>query len=109
MGGAAMLGIAWIGSGRVEWTIAFTSLAIGLASLVPSYRKTHRNRSCLALFSFGMGMILSARLFFEDLRLLEGVTMVSGAVLIGTAHLLNRRLCRACSACRTGISSRLSI
>jgi hypothetical protein len=51
------------------------------------------------LFAAGLCLIVAARVLLEEGSRLEIPSVVVGALLIAAAHLVNRRMCRACPAC----------
>jgi hypothetical protein len=90
--------VSWIKNEALEWAILAASLCIGLLTLLPSYRRVHRRRSCLWLFWLGVLAILGGRLAHTP-SLPDTPFVVSGAVLIVSAHVLNRYLCARCRVC----------
>jgi hypothetical protein len=98
IGALTAAGVSWIKNEALEWAILAASVCIGLLALLPSYRRVHRRRSCLWLFWLGMLAILGGRLL--DTRSLPDTPFVTvGAVLIVSAHALNRFLCVRCGQC----------
>ncbi len=77
--------------------------AIGIAafSLGPSYWRRHRRKRCLGLFAGGAVLLALAKMGPVS-ESVEPLTVISGAALIATAHLVNLRLCRQCANCETG-------
>lgn len=96
---APLVGMGFLVSEQTEWLLVGLSLGIGCLSLPPSYARKHRQWRPLLLFAFGAGLIIAVRLSAEEGSRLEAPTMVIGALLIASAHLINRRLCRSCAAC----------
>jgi len=47
----------------------------------------------------GARLVIFVRLLAEEGSRLEAPTMVIGALLIASAHMINRQLCRSCAAC----------
>ena len=84
-------------SERTEVVFLFTSAAIGACVLFPAYKRRHRRRLCLALFSAGM-VVMVARRSVSGARL-ELLTALIGVSLIGAAHILNIRYSRRCDCC----------
>jgi MerC mercury resistance protein len=99
LGLLAVLGTQWMASSVLEWSIVGLSAALGLFSLVPSYRNKHREPRCLIFFLSGLGLILIARLLLFSNIKFEIPTVVCGGVLIAVAHIVNRRLCQSCVGC----------
>ena len=85
---------------RTEWAFVAISFAVGITSLLPSYFSKHRKARPLMLFVIGLGSILTARTIFEDFHRAEIPFVLFGACFVITAHLLNRKLCRACEVCQ---------
>jgi hypothetical protein len=95
----AVLGTQWMASSVFEWSIVGLSAALGLFSLVPSYRNKHREPRCLIFFVSGLGLILIAQLLLSSKMQFEIPGVVCGGVLIAVAHIVNRRLCQSCVGC----------
>lgn len=53
----------------------------------------------MLIFAAGVGAILLARMLFEEDLRLEIPAMVSGAILIASAHAVNRRMSASCVRC----------
>jgi hypothetical protein len=104
IGALTAAGVGWIGNEALEWAILAGSVSIGLFALLPSYRRVHRRRSCLWLFWLGVLAILGGRLAHTS-SLPDTPFVLSGAVLIVSAHAFNRYLCARCRAC--GESARI--
>jgi hypothetical protein len=81
----------------LEWTFVVGGLALGSASLIPSFRRLHRRWLPLMLFGAGVALWMGARLLASERW--ELLLVVTGAASLATAHLLNRRWCRACRSC----------
>lgn len=80
----------------------FTGISVVLAafSLLPAYFREHgRLRSIFS--AAGIGLIVLTHFFFEENLIAKLIFLLVGAGLISAAHVLNRRLCRACAACST--------
>ncbi len=83
----------------VEYVLVGTSLLIAAASLLPSYIRDHRKIRSIAIFAFGIGLIFLADRLFEENLAGKAVMLALGALTISLAHVLNRKLCRECTAC----------
>jgi hypothetical protein len=94
-------GVSWLAGDLAENVVLSGSLLAGLASLVPSYSRLHRRPYCLALFVIGLFIILAARMLAAS-ESAEIAGVVTAAVFLVTAHLVNMKLCRSCSACNPG-------
>jgi hypothetical protein len=99
LGLLAVLGAQWVASSVFEWSIVGLSATLGLFSLVPSYRRRHREPRCLWFFLSGLVLILIARLLLSSNTKFELPAVVCGGVLISVAHIVNRRLCQSCAGC----------
>jgi hypothetical protein len=99
IGALPLLGLEVFAAKRTEWLFVVMSVVLGILSLVPSYLRRHRRSWPLILFIIGVGLILSARLSFEDTIRAEIPFVVLGALLVGGSHFLNRLLCRSCPVC----------
>ena len=78
------IGLAWVASPELEWSILICTFLIGSTRLVQSYRQ-HHQPECLALFLAGL------------VSFFEAVFMTVGGLLVATAHFRNLRLSK--SAC----------
>jgi hypothetical protein len=93
-------GLAWVQSEAYEPVIVGSSLVIGIFSLLPAYRRVHRNHNCLALFVLGIASILIGMLG-QNRWTPEAPFVVGGAVMIVLAHAANYQLCKRCRGCST--------
>jgi hypothetical protein len=97
-GGLTATGVAWLRNESVEWVFLISSFSIGVFGLLPGYRRVHRHKRCLWLFSIGVLSILAGRL--ANARSLPDTPfVVGGAALIISAHAANRYLCARCTHC----------
>lgn len=100
-----LLGLEFLASEPVEWTLLATSAMLGTLSLCLGYRQ-HRRRWIfgflgVALSLLALGHILEAR----DVGRLGPISLILGGLTMMGAHLFNRRLCRSCHVCpHTGCS-----
>jgi hypothetical protein len=94
-----LLGLCFLADEQTEWAFVIVALGLGVASLLPSYLRRHQQARPLLLFGGGTCLLLGARLFLAEESPLELPAAVLGALLLAGAHLINRRLCQACSAC----------
>ncbi|NJM53932.1 MAG: MerC domain-containing protein [Blastocatellia bacterium] len=76
-----------------------SSIGIALITLIPSFHQ-HRKYQSLVLFTFGIGMILTSHLLFEDELIWNIPLVLTGAISITSAHLLNRYYCKNCQLCK---------
>ncbi len=84
---------------RIEWGIIGFTVLVGMLSLLPSYIRHHKQIRPLALFIFGLGIILGVKMLIEEGGHLETPGMILGALFVGGANLLNNRLCHTCPTC----------
>lgn len=84
---------------KTEWAIVAASAAVAGLSLLPAFFRRHGKVRPIVLFASGLGLLLTARIAFEGDLVAETIFLLTGAVLISASHLINRRLCRECSAC----------
>lgn len=94
-----LAGVGLLAEESAETGFVGAAIAIGLLSLVPSYLQRHGRARPLVIFVGGVAAILLARSFFEESSSFEIPLVVTGAILIATAHVLNGRLCRSCEHC----------
>jgi len=98
IGAAAALPVGWLFEESTEAWLLTAAIVTAALSLVPSYWRRHRRKRCLALFAAGAGLLALAKLGPVGDRL-EPWTVVCGATLLATAHLVNLHLCRQCAQC----------
>ena len=91
------LGLAWLDSAWVDWTMVAVSALIALWA--------HRAGIALHNRCFPVGVaIIGILLFLIAVCILKGsvsahYVQASGATLVAGSHWLNRRLCRSCITC----------
>lgn len=95
-----LIGLSFLADETTEWIIILISVIVALLSLLPSFLKKHRKFQSLALFVGGLGLIGLSHLYFEDDLSWKLPFILSGAVLITSAHLLNLHYCRTCKVCQ---------
>lgn len=98
VGAMAVIPAGWLFSHASETVILAVTLLIGALSLVPSYRTTHRRKSCLTLFLAGGAALATAKLALHGAAA-EPWLLATGAVMIASAHLTNLHFCRNCKTC----------
>jgi hypothetical protein len=98
MGILPLFGASLFSNPRTEWIFVATSFTVGLSSLLPAYLRRHKRARPILLFVIGLGLILTARLAFDEFRA-ELPFVIFGAIFVIASHVLNRKLCRACVAC----------
>lgn len=94
-----LIGLGLLAEEGAEWTLVGFSIALGLFSLLPGYFRKHRRSNALIVFTAGVALILTGRIFCEENSGLELPAVVAGALFIAAAHLINRKLCRSCPLC----------
>ena len=91
------LGLAWLDSEWVDWTMVLVAAVIAF--------RAHRgglalHRKCLPVGVAAMGILL----IISAICLLKGSASMhylqaSGATMVAGSHWLNHRLCRSCATC----------
>ncbi len=94
-----LVGLSFLLDETTERTFIGISVFLASASLIPSYFREHGKIQPLLFASGGIGLIILTHLVFESSWLMKFLFLLVGAVLISSAHLINKRLCRKCSAC----------
>lgn len=96
-----LAGLGFLLSETTEFIFIFISITIALLSFLPAYVKQHRKLHSVFLAISGVGLILLTHLYFEENLALKFIFLLCGACLMTAAHLINRRLCRACKTCES--------
>lgn len=94
-----VIGLGFLLEEETERLFIGFSAAIAGLSLLPAYFREHRKIQPILFATGGIGLIALTHLLFEDRWLLKFAFLVIGALLLTSAHLLNRKLCRACTIC----------
>jgi hypothetical protein len=94
-----LVGLSFLLSESTERIFIGISALIAAASLLPAYFRQHGKLRSIFFAAAGIGLIVSTHLLFEDNLPAKFTFLIAGAALLTTAHLLNRRLCRACKIC----------
>lgn len=93
-----MLGLGFLADGRTEWALLGLSALLGSGGLCLGYRE-HRQRRGLLILSLGLAALVIGRVLEERHFEAAGVLgVVLGGCAVAAAHVVNRRLCRACQA-----------
>ncbi len=95
-----LLGLSLLTEPWLEWSLIGFTGAIGVLTLLPSYRRQHRRPQPLALFALGFGLILIAKLLTQEGSSLETSGLVAGALFVAGANLTNHRFVHTCASCR---------
>ena len=85
-----LAGLSFLAGESAEWLFTLCSLTIGFFSFWPSYLHKHKKLLPLSLLLVGACFLVAARLWFEDAPFLEISFAVLGALLLISAHLINR-------------------
>jgi hypothetical protein len=93
------LGLAWLDSPWVDWSMVVVALWIALRAHRGGYRLHQR---CLPAGVALAGIVI----IVAAMCLLKGsashhYVQASGAVMIAGSHLLNHRFCKTCATCRS--------
>jgi len=93
------LGLAWLDSPWVDWSMVVLALGIALRAHRGGYRLHHR---CLpAGVALAGIMIIVAAMCLLKGSASHHYVQASGAVMIAGSHLLNHRSCKSCATCRS--------
>lgn len=95
-----LVGLSFLLEETTEQVFIGISILIAVVALVPAYFRQHGKLRAIGLFVAGIGLILVSHLLFEDSLTPKILFLLSGAVLISAAHLVNHRLCRECVRCQ---------
>lgn len=87
----SMLAATW-----VDWAFLGLSAAIGFAALVPGYR-LHGLRRPLALFTFGIALLITLRVLHAGPSVPEMLTVAVAASCLIAAHWINRGARHRCA------------
>lgn len=88
-----LIGMQFLESTFFEAALVGVGLSFGAYSIWKGYRQIHDMKSLPAAFVAGAGLMLSGIVFFEEP--LELVFVISGAVMVAIAQLVNLRLTHA--------------
>jgi hypothetical protein len=96
------IGLAWLDSAWVDWTMVALAAVIALRAHRGGFRL---HRRCLPSAVAVAGLLA----IVTTICLLKGsashhYVQASGAVVVASSHFLNRHLCRNCKACSTATS-----
>jgi len=95
-----LLGLSFLASEPVEWTLLLSSATLGTLSLCAGFRQ-HKSRRVFAVLGMALAFLVAGRIFHErHIGIWGPVLMVMGGFSMMGAHLLNQMLCRACGKCR---------
>ncbi len=94
-----LVGLSFLFSETTERFLIGVSVLLALFSLLPAYFRQHGKLRSIFLASAGLSLIILTHLLFEDSFVTKAIFLITGAILISTAHLLNRYLCKTCEVC----------
>jgi hypothetical protein len=87
-----LIGLGFLAEPWVELSITIFSIAIGIASLLPSYRNYHQNKAPLLFLIIGFAFIFGAH--FLGFHEHEPILVPLGGLSVASAHYLNWKLSR---------------
>ena len=93
-----LLGLGFLAGDGIERVFLGTSVILAVSSFSWGFRY-HRQLYIFLFLISGLGSILFSRVWVKEN--FEIPLVVSGALLLASGHLLNRRLCRLCAYCKT--------
>lgn len=82
----------FLGNKFIEWAFISLGLIFVIISLLPSYKKIHKNSKPLIIAFLGFLLIAFGRLNLSEI--FEIVNTVAGAFIVSYAHYLNWKLLR---------------
>ena len=94
-----LLGLSFLASEPVEWILLACSAILGTIALFVGYRQ-HRAGWIFGALALALALLIGGRI--AEKGGIEGwgtAFMVAGGLAMMSAHLINRKLCRACPAC----------
>jgi hypothetical protein len=95
-----MAGLGFPGVEATEYGLVGLSATLGIVSLTLGYRR-HRSGRALGALSGGLTLLTLGRVTEAcGVEAVGVVSAVAGGCVVAVAHIMNRRLYRACSLCR---------
>lgn len=91
-----LIGLGFLASERAELVIIIGAIALAIGSLVWGVRH-HRSWRAFLILVVALAFIATARTAVEGT--FEVIFHSAGGVLLASAHLANRHLCKTCPAC----------
>jgi hypothetical protein len=91
------LGLAWLDSPWVDWSVVVLALGIALRAHRGGYR-LHRRCLPAGVAVAGIAIIVAAMCLLKG-SASHHYVQASGAVMIAGSHLLNHRFCKSCATC----------
>ncbi len=94
-----LLGLSFLASEPVEWALLACSALLGTLALWVGYRQ-HRAGWMFGVLGVALVLLVGGRVAEEGgIEVWGQALMVLGGLAMMSAHLINRKLCRACGAC----------
>jgi len=94
--GLSASSLGFLANPLVEIAMILLSIVVGIASLIPSYKK-HRKLNAISLLLIGFFLIFSGH--FLVLEHYEPIIIPIGALTVAMAHVTNWRSSKACDHC----------
>lgn len=85
-----LIGLEFLAESWVEISITVLSIAVGIGSLIPSYRKYHHKKKPLMILMIGFILIFGAH--FLGFHELEPILVPLGGFCIAASHYFNWKL-----------------
>ena len=95
-----LVGLSFLLDETTERIFILVSILLAALSLLPAYFREHGKIRSVFLAAAGIGLIVLTHFFLEENLAAKIVFLIAGAILLSAAHLINRRLCRECAACK---------
>ena len=95
-----LVGLSFLLDETTERVFIIVSILLAAMSLLPAYFREHGKLRSIFLAAAGIGLIVMTHFFLEESLAAKIVFLIAGAILLSAAHILNRRLCRECAACK---------
>lgn len=94
-----LLGLSFLASEPVEWSLLLASATLGTLSLCAGFRE-HGSRRAFGVLGIALALLVMGRLLHEHhLGWWGPVFMVLGGLAMMGAHGVNQWLCRTCRSC----------
>jgi MerC mercury resistance protein len=96
------LSIGWLrpfADESAEWWFVSASAILGVIAHAAGYVRHHRRAGPTLLFTMGLALVLSGRLWLAE-TLVEPWALGLGGTCLAGAHWINVRLCRSCATCQ---------
>ena len=94
-----LIGLGFFATERAELVLITGAIGLAIASFAWGVR-LHRSWRALLILIVALAFIATSRTAVEDT--FEVVFYSIGGILLASAHLVNRHLCRTCPACELG-------